>query len=237
MGDGEWKHLKDDSILKKDIYLRAQIKVKVVVPDDADSTTLWKFRLKYRNQTYDTPLGQRLLSKKRRIDDNNDNTNAVSAAPGRIVAPAPEVAPVRRVALVREVAPARVEAPVTPPIPAQTPVQQYKHDPPLCWCCGNVANVMNMCDENHVTHCTACYTKPQNQPYLNKCFFCQDGKNYDQRQFEIGDMNCIFHGCQNPREVLLSCGCFKYCQEHANMMHLCANRHKVDRNLNRTLEF
>lgn len=40
IGDGEWKIIEGDSIQRKDIYQRAQIIVKVDIPDDADSATL-----------------------------------------------------------------------------------------------------------------------------------------------------------------------------------------------------
>jgi hypothetical protein len=60
IGDGEWKIIEGDSILRKDIYQRAQIVVKVDIPDDADSATLWKFRLKDKSKIYDRRLNRTL---------------------------------------------------------------------------------------------------------------------------------------------------------------------------------
>jgi hypothetical protein len=249
VGSGNWKSV---NILNVSNYTRAQVQVQPKIlarsTHSYTSDTLWKFRLEYDNVSSVTnPITLQLAKREREKDNVVDLVDNVVPKKSKTNLAGPRAVPTsvkqRQTASRSPSVKQRqtnVEIPVAAPaVPPAVP--QFIHDPPRCDICTSPASIVNIpC--GHIAMCPTCFRSEKGQQNSKKCWYC-NAEIAEHRQVELGDMNCAIPDCNQSRQILLTCGCFRYCSEHANMINSCTgdiqnhNFHKFDKQHNKVLRF
>lgn len=235
VGSCKWKSV---STLQSSNCTRVQVQVQPEILAGSTSDTLWQFRLEYGEVGSVTNPTTLTLAKRER-----DLVDSVRPKKSKTSLAGPESSDLRAVprSPSAEQRQTNVEIPVSVPAAVPSAVSQFIHKPPQCDTCTSPAGTVSIpC--GHTAVCPTCFRSEKGQQNSKKCWYCM-AEITEHRQVELGDMKCAYPGCNQSRQVLLTCGCFRYCSEHANVVNSCTgdiqnhNFHKFDKQQNKVLRF